>query len=162
MTSGGATAKKRGAVLETIIVSTLVTHGFTELPYRQWLKNPTEHGDELLLRNAPYTNIYGRTGRTEFVVKSARRGLNLRIEAKWQQGSGSVDEKFPYTYLNAIEFPEDEVIILVGGDGFRDGSVDWLKRSAAARLWISEEKPSKRIRVMDPTEFITWANTQFT
>lgn len=161
MTTGGATARRRGAVLEGLVGGTLRAHGFVEMSYRQWTKNPAKYGGELLLRNAPYVNIYGRSGRTEFLVRSAKHDLTIRIEAKWQQGPGSVDEKFPYTYLNAIEFDEDEVIILVGGDGFREGAVNWLRTAAAARYWVPATKPNKRIRVMDPTEFLTWANDLF-
>jgi hypothetical protein len=49
---------------------------------------------------------------------SKAHGVHVRIECKWQQSAGSVDEKLPYLYLNAIEsMPEDHVIIVYGGGG---------------------------------------------
>ena len=55
---------------------------------------------DLLVRRVPYQSIYGHRGVTEFLAVSASRGLAVRIECKWQQSQGSVDEKFPYLYLN--------------------------------------------------------------
>jgi hypothetical protein len=51
--------------------------------------------------------------------------LEIGIECKWQRISGSVDEKFPYAYLNCIEaMPERDIIIVVDGGGAKQGAVD--------------------------------------
>jgi hypothetical protein len=89
--------------LESTVIGTLNSKGFLSVPYREWQKNPTQFGSELLLRNVPFVTIYGHPGKSEFVLLSERYGLRIRIECKWQQSSGSVDEKFPYLYLNCIE-----------------------------------------------------------
>ena len=36
--------------------------------YRHWNLNPSKYGGELLLRNSPYTTIYGHKGSTEFLL----------------------------------------------------------------------------------------------
>jgi hypothetical protein len=95
----GATANSQGKVLESTIIPAFEHRGFEVVAYSKWSKAPQTFGEELLLKHVPYTTIYGHPGYTEFLVRSKRYGLNTRIECKWQQSSGSVDEKFPYLYL---------------------------------------------------------------
>ena len=96
------------------------------------------------------------------MLKSKKYDLEVRIECKWQQSSGSVDEKLPHLYLSAVDaIPEDNVIILIDGNGFRDGAIAWLRNAVKKRLYISEEKNNKNIMVMNATEFMTWANNTF-
>jgi hypothetical protein len=80
-------------------------------------------------QRAPYTTLYGSEGTTEFMIRAenaehtpefpienAPGQLVCRIECKWQQTAGSVDEKFPYLYLSCVEaMPEKNIIILHGG-----------------------------------------------
>jgi len=130
--------------------------------HSDYIKKPAKYGSELLLKNVPYTTLYGSRGYTEFLLRSSKYNLETRIECKWQQKAGSVDEKLPYTYLNCVEaVPEDDVIILVDGGGFRDGSISWLRQAAANRLHVPTGKPNKIVRVMSTTEFMTWANNTF-
>lgn len=135
------------------MVPALLSRGIVELPYSKWHKKPQRYGSELLLSNAPYTNIYGRKARTEFLLKSARLPEDIRIECKWQQKSGSVDEKFPYLYINCVRaMPEQNVIIVIGGVGARQGAIDWL--DLHCRLTTR-----RSVRVMDIAQFLAWANT---
>ena len=47
----------------------------------------------------------------------------VRVEAKWQQAAGSVDEKYPYMLLNGIyQYPEKEIIFVVDGGGYKPGA----------------------------------------
>ncbi len=157
--SQGGKANRTGSVLEAIVTSTLSTHGFEVVLYREYQKEPTRYGTELLLRNVPYTTLYGTRGFTEFLIRSERYNLETRIECKWQQSAGSVDEKLPYTYLSCAEsVPEDDIIILIDGDGFRDGAKSWIREAAAQRRYIPAECPGKSIKVMSSTEFLTWVN----
>lgn len=74
--------------------------------------------------------------------------------------SGSVDEKFPYTYLNCVEaMPERDIIIIVDGGGAKQGAVNWLRNAAAARKYAGCR--DKRIQVMNLSEFLVWANRTF-
>jgi len=155
----GRTANMQGANLEGIVIDTMCRKGLALVNYVDWIKRPQKYGEELLLKNVPYTSIYGHEGRTEFKIKSCRYG-EYRIECKWQQVAGSVDEKFPYVYLNCVEsLPEKNIIILVDGGGAKDGAVRWLKSAAANKLFIKDI--DKNIKVMDLRDFIVWANTNF-
>jgi hypothetical protein len=66
-----------------------------------------------------------------------------------------VDEKFPYLLLNAVEcMPENEVLILLGGNGARPEAVSWLSREAS-------KINSKRIFVLNVNEFTGWVRREF-
>ena len=154
----GGLANSSGNTLEQTIVATLASKGFAVAMYRAWVKEPAAYPAEILLCNAPYETIYGHRGNTEFLLLSARYNLNIRIECKWQQSAGSVDEKFPYLYLNCVEqMPEDQILIVVDGGGAKAGAVEWLRRACAERLYLAPDSP-KRITTMNLVEFITWAN----
>lgn len=152
-------ATKTGNILETTVKNIFSEYGFTVIKYREWEKAPLLHGEELLLLNAPYETIYGHKGNMEFLARSKKHNLNLRIECKWQQSSGSVDEKFPYLYLNCIEtIEESDIFIIHGGKGQKKGSLEWLKNACENRLYTTEKNRDKNIRVLDLDDFIQWAN----
>jgi hypothetical protein len=158
----GGLANSSGRTLETTVIGTLESKGFHTVHYRTWAQNRAQYGGELLLRNVPYTTLYGHPGKTEFLIRSQRYGLEVRIECKWQQSSGSVDEKFPYLYLNCIEcMPEEQIIILVDGGGAKAGSVAWLRNAARTKQYTNDSNRSKTIAVMNLSEFLIWANRTF-
>lgn len=160
MTQGGI-ANHQGHTLESIVISTMMLKGFEVLSYKDWEKTPDKAGAELLLKNVPYKTIYGHCGKTEFKILSKRYG-DYRIECKWQQSSGSVDEKFPYLYLNCIEnMPETNIIIIVDGQGAKAGAIDWLRKAAREKLYTTEANQNKNIQVMSLAEFVKWANQIF-
>ena len=162
MMKQGGLANSSGNTLETTVIGTLLSKGFTLVNYREWQKHPERYGDELLLRNVPYTTIYDHPGNTEFLIKSAQYQMEVRLECKWQQSSGSVDEKFPYLYLNCIErMPEKQIIIIVDGGGAKSGAVTWLKRVSQMKHYLSAAATDKVIAVMSLTEFLIWANRTF-
>jgi hypothetical protein len=149
---GGSRANTSGNTLEASIKAVIHSKGFTVVNYRDWLQNESKYGRELLLCNVPYETIYGHSGKTEFVLNSAIDNLEIRIECKWQQSSGSVDEKYPYLYLNCMQMPEDTIFIIVDGGGAKQGAIDWLKN---APLLLPCEKS---ITVFSLVEFLSWAN----
>lgn len=162
MMNQGKKANKTGKILERLVLSTFDEHGFEIVKHKDYLKNTAQYGQELLLRHVPYNTLYGTRGYSEYLVRSERYALHIRIECKWQQSPGSVDEKFPYTYISCVEaIPEDHVIIILGGDGSRDGAKEWLRQAAKERRYISSEKPQKKIEVFTLTEFMAWANNIF-
>ncbi len=158
----GGLANSSGNTLEKMVIATFESKGFEVVMYRKWITNQEKYSQELLLRNVPYETIYGHNGNTEFLIKSERYDLDIRIECKWQQSSGSVDEKFPYLYLNCIEkMPESTIIIIVDGGGAKLGSVEWLKAAASSSRYWKDDEPKKQILVMDLQGFIIWANNTF-
>lgn len=151
-----------GNLLEQTVKTVCQQKGFKILRYSQWKKNPEKYGQELLLTNVPYETIYKHYGKTEFLLKSARYGLEIRIECKWQQVAGSVDEKLPYLYLNSIEaMPEKHIVVVIDGEGWKAGAIPWLKEAAAKRKYTTSATAQKKIEVLSLTEFMTWANTTF-
>ena len=153
---------KSGNILEKTVKAVLTGNGFTVINYREWSKNPSEFGEELLLTNVPFETIYQHHGSTEFLLKSKEFNLEIRIECKWQQVSGSVDEKLPYLYLNTIEtMPEKHIVILIDGDGWKPGAIPWLKEAVSKKKYTTQNMPDKKIEVLNLKEFITWANILF-
>ena len=151
-----------GSQLEKAVQTVLLEKGFEIEMYRKWKANTDSYGKELLLKNVPFTTIYGHGGNTEFLLLSEKYNLKIRIECKWQQSAGSVDEKLPYLYLNTIEaMPEKDIMILIDGDGFKPGAKTWLKNAIEQKLYTSEENCDINIRVFYLTEFFTWANNTF-
>jgi hypothetical protein len=156
----GNIANSSGNVLEQAVVSTFKTKGFEVVKYREWEKHPERYSHELLLENVPFETIYGHNGNTEFLLKSQEYDLEIRIECKWQQSAGSVDEKFPYLYLNCVHaMPEKDIIIIVEGGGYKEGALQWLKNAAEQGLYQESEK--KNIQVVSLVEFLTWVNKSF-
>jgi len=157
--SQGGLANAQGRILEDQIIPAFTNRGFKLLQYSEWLRKKESAGTELLLKNAPYTSIYGHQGKTEFLVKSSRFNLEVRIECKWQQSSGSVDEKYPYLYFNCVEaIPEADIIIVYGGGGMKQGAIDWLKNAAQERKYQENLRTPKNIRVFTLEEFLSWTN----
>jgi|GEM_PF-31177 len=156
----GKLANRSGNTLERTIMATMESNGFQVEMYRKWQKHPERYSSEILLRNVPYTTIYGHRGNTEFLLLSEHYKLEIRIECKWQQSAGSVDEKYPYLYLNCVEqMPEREIIIVVDGGGAKPGAIEWLKQASEQGLYTQDKQ--KSIQVMSLTEFLTWTNNTF-
>lgn len=135
---------------------------FEILKYRKWPKSPDKFGDELLLKNVPFETIYKHKGNTEFLLLSKKHKLKIRIECKWQQVAGSVDEKLPYLYLNSIEaMPEKNIMLLIDGDGWKKGAKEWLKTAVNDKKYTSKKNTNKNIMVFSLADFFTWANNTF-
>lgn len=162
MKQGGYHAANSGRVLESIVESSLTAKGLKVVTFKAWEKNKQNYGSELLLKNVPYESIYQHSSKTEFLAISQEFNIKTRIECKWQQASGSVDEKFPFLFLNCAEkMPEPHVIILLDGGGAKQGAVDWLT-NACKNFNQKEVKLSKRrIDLLNTTGFLQWVNKAF-
>ncbi len=160
--NSGGYANQSGSTLEHMIMRVLQDKGFEVLSYAQYKNGPDLfRSGELLVRNAPYTTIYGHPGKTEFLLISALHHLEIRIECKWQQSGGSVDEKFPYVYLNALEaMPEPQIFIVYGGEGAKAGAVAWL-RQAVKEGRYRPSSSNKTVQVFSVEQFMAWANKTF-
>lgn len=148
----GAQANRTGNLLESTVENAFAERGFTILAFREYEKRGMPRDGDYLVKNVPYTSIYGHKGKTEFLALSAARNLEARIECKWQQVSGSVDEKFPYLFENCKIMPEPLVIVLLDGGGYKPEARRWLRNAAATCT-------EKNILVLDLTGFLRWANT---
>lgn len=162
MKQGGSYANSSGGVLEGLVEFTLSKKGFTVVRYKEWHLDPSKYGEELLLKCVPYEGLYKHASNTEFVLISKYYNLNTRIECKWQQVSGSVDEKLPYLFLNcSLKMQEPHIIILLDGGGAKPGAVEWLRNSCLSYNLQESTSSKRRIDLMNMTEFVQWVNTTF-
>ena len=158
----GTKSNVSGNQLEVAVKTVLTGKGFELVKYREWEKNHEKYGKELLLENVQFTTVYEHHGNTEFLLISEKYNLRIRIECKWQQVAGSVDEKLPYLYLNTIEaMPENSIMILIDGSGWKAGAIKWLKDAVKQKKYTTEENKNKEILVFSLTDFFTWANRTF-
>tara|TARA_R100000005_G_C4960403_1_gene177316 strand:+ start:639 stop:1133 length:495 start_codon:yes stop_codon:yes gene_type:complete len=120
----GTKANKSGLKLEALVEDVILKHADVDVEYY----SRTDQREDILLKHVPYTNIYGNERcRSEFVL--CMDGREIRVECKTQKAAGSVDEKLPYVYLNFTRsIPEDEAIIILEGDGFKEGAKEWMRK----------------------------------
>lgn len=139
-----------GQFLEAIVERELAARGFLPMTHGNDGDNLHLFEPKRLVRNAPYTSLYDCDAKSEFLGVDQETGRRFRIECRFQGVPGSVDEKFPYLLRNAVEcMPENEIIILLGGEGARPQAIRWFKAESAKIL-------HKRISVMSIHEFMQW------
>lgn len=150
--SQGYEAGHSGRFLEDTLKRELEARGFLFRDYVDDAGNMDMFTQKIVVRNVPYTSLYGCMSRSEFVITAEQR--KIRVECRWQENSGSVDEKFPYLLRNAVErMPENEVLILYGGDGARKEAIAWLRNEAA-------KVSAKRIHVVNINNFLQWVRKE--
>jgi hypothetical protein len=57
--------------------------------------------------------------------------------------------------------PEDTIMILIDGNGWKTGAIKWLKDAVNQKKYTSEENKHKEILVFSLADFFTWANKTF-
>lgn len=144
--SGGAKAARTGANFRAQIETTLKCNGFRETSIMESYLDGLSVGEPMFGRNVVIgDDIYGNEFRADFVYV---KGNTVRvIHARWQQASGSVDQKFPFFAANARTLPYASIFVL-GGDGFKTGAREWLKRQKGRQI----------IEVFTEEEFQEWMN----
>ena len=156
--SQGAKANYAGKAYENMLRPLFTTYGYEISNWAPWRDRhvPLEESGKIAIHQFPYKTMYGGDGHTEWLLVNNAKNIILRLEVKTQRSSGSVDEKFPYTYINSlIGYPEKDVILLVDGVGFRDGAVPWLKNAVETR-WLQDMYGEKNIKVLSYTEFVDY------
>lgn len=152
----GAKANRAGYVLETTVEGTLRGHGYFPVgsPVR---KNYRENILNSLLPKRYARNVYIGQGiyQTDlyvdfYIIGSTAIPSGLIIECKWQESSGSVDEKFPYLNLNIKDCYREPTIVVVGGKGMRQGAVDWFQKQ------VNHNQNLLGVHKLEI--FIAWAN----
>ena len=154
---GGSLANKNGKIFEDVLIPIFLNHGYIVIKQsNRHYDKFIEENNKIVVCSAKYKSIYNHNAKTEFLIINKNLNRKIRIECKWQQSAGSVDEKIPYLYLNSIfSFEENEVILIIDGKGQKPGSIDWLKYQIDNN-WLNEK--NKIIRLMDLSSFISWFN----
>ena len=173
---GGGRAAQSGRGLEGVVRSYLEEmHDFKTVKFAAYerIKLRADRPPRLLVKNVPYTTIYGTEGKTEFLVDCLNPNgtrqfpftgspLLCRIECKRQQSAGSVDEKYPYLYLSCVEsMTETNIILLCEISGARAEARQWLINAIANRPYASPAGKAKLIHLMQISDFMTWADNEF-
>jgi hypothetical protein len=157
-------AESTGSVAESSVRGVLTGRGYVELSaseahqaepaaeqtamFRDFARRPKPA--RLFVAQYPIgPSIYGLPLNADFWVRGALMFPNgLAIEVKWQQSTGSVDEKFPYLVHNIQECYPCPAIVIADGGGQRPGALQWLRDQAQGNL----------LAVFSLAEFMAWAN----
>lgn len=153
LTQGGR-ANKSGNILEANVEAILYGHNYFQVGnyvQKEFILNatllPKRYGKEVYIG----TGIYQTYLKVDFyVVGSSAMPSGLIFECKWQESPGSVDEKFPYLNMNIQHYYPAPTIVILGGEGMREGASKWLK----ARV----NDNHNLLAVYSLDRFIAWAN----
>lgn len=142
MTAGGPRRRKRSggksALLEQVVESLelIAFHRYTNHAF----KRATVVGDRYFITHYPHPALYGGKGfkealivgpsQTAGFVPDEKGVVYIILEAKWQETSGSVDEKMPYIWeaFRASDIPNWVVVM--------DGPAWKTERGKAAKGWL--------------------------
>jgi len=147
----GTKANYTGTKLEAFIQHVLETKGYTFVEHKNFkaaccLEQP------IYSRQFPLGNsIYDTPVKCDFILHHPLKYPTcLVIESKWQESSGSTDEKYPYLVLNVKEKLGYPTIIVVDGGGYKPGAEKWLRSQVGGRL----------LYVFNMMEFQKWSNSE--
>ncbi|MEH2027436.1 PD-(D/E)XK nuclease superfamily protein [Nostoc sp.] len=154
----GARAVTSGNVLEKTVEGTLLGHGYVQvgfgLPKKQRLgcllssnTIPKRYARQVYIG----AGIYGSYIYVDFYIIGATSvSSGLIIECKWQQSSGSVDEKLPYLNLNIQNCYPAQAVVLIDGGGMKPQAVSWLGKQVGFNQNL--------LSVHNLSSFIAWSN----
>lgn len=133
--SSGQRAAATGNQLEEFVEHTLKGKGYSEFQGNKSLAlaNIQALGGRQYIKQLCVGNTIYDTPRIcdFFVVNWDVFPHGLIIECKWQQSSGSVDEKYPFLLFNIMKTGIPTVVLLDGG-GYKPAAMEWLKRQVNA------------------------------
>ncbi len=157
MTQGGR-AVISGNVLEKTVEGTLLGHDYVQvgadLPKKKRLACLLS-SNNILKRYARQVyigkGIYGSDIYVDFyIIGAASISSGLIIECKWQQTSGSVDEKLPYLNLNIQNCYPVKTVVLIDGGGMKPQAISWLNTQVGYN--------QNFLALHSLTSFIAWSN----
>jgi hypothetical protein len=125
--------------------------GFVPLPNRVFQGLP-ELPDRYVVKRYPHPSLWGTPGvkealivskdATYLLVPSDDGFTRVLMEAKWQEGAGSVDEKLPYVWLSFLESVIPNWILVLDGNYWNrnaraKAAISWAKAQVAPpdRTW---------------------------
>jgi hypothetical protein len=112
---------------------------------RYVLRNYATHGIDVYEEVNVGTSIIGKQRRLDLLLLQRTSGRSLALECKYQEASGTVDEKIPYALddLRALRMPG---VIAYGGGGFSEGVLHLLQSSEHAAYCLpgTELEPAGR------------------
>jgi hypothetical protein len=141
-------------------VSSLGALGFHEYATNGSFQRAEVVGARYVIRNYPHPSLYGTRGTKEaFIVAADASGVfvvdddglaRIVMEAKWQESSGSVDEKLPYIWEAFLASPVRNWVVVLDGRYWK------TDRGKAAVAWLRSKQPGpekRRFHVVDRRGF---------
>ena len=129
-TSSGARANKTGTKLEQFVFDTLIRCGYTLFENHKAQLFANRHavgGKQFQDQVNVGLTIYKNKRIADFLVMNNELFPDgLVIECKWQQSSGSVDEKYPFLIFNIMKTGVPTIVLLDGG-GYKPSAKEWLE-----------------------------------
>ncbi len=102
------------------------------------------------------TSIIGKQRRLDLLVVERATSRAFALECKYQDSSGTVDEKIPYALQDLAALPFSGAIIYAGV-GFSEGVLHLLQSSERAAYCLPDETLAPRPRRSgDPIDSGTW------
>lgn len=148
--SQGGRAVKTGNALERVVLHALDDNKYTFIAPKDFEEACNSTRPLYTKQVVATKGIYGTPLKHDFMLYHPEKWPDkLVIECKWQQVSGSVDEKYPYNVLNVKERYICPAIILLDGEGFKVGAREWLR---------AQVDGVKLLHVFSMMEFQTWVN----
>jgi hypothetical protein len=132
--SGGTKANNTGNALECFIEDLLKRNGYTEFKNHKkqvFAMRQIIGGKQYSKQPWCGESIYGSLRKCDFLIINQEKFPDgLIIECKWQESAGSVDEKFPFAFLNIVKIGVP-TIVLIDGDGYKKQAFVWFKSKVA-------------------------------
>jgi len=157
----GVNANKSGFRQEREIEKILVNLGVysmkysmfnkSELTFREFFDEVVDGGfSGVLFKHVPYRKLWGTTGYNEYVLHTKRMS-GVRIDSRFQDVPGSVEEKAYYLFETAsVSYSEKTCIIVLDGKAVKPEIRNWLVDKARAIK-------HKEIKILTLEEFRVWA-----
>jgi hypothetical protein len=109
---------------------------------------PSRYPSRHCICNFPHETLYGTEGRKELYIYD--EGNAYIVEFKFQNGSGSVDEKFPYVWEAFLASRVPYWIVVYDGHWWKSG------RGKEAVIWLKNKGPIPQGR-----EFVVMQRREF-
>jgi hypothetical protein len=161
--SQGGRTSLGGQTLEAVIRCIRLV-GFTECTAKELRESRNDifaEKQRLLVSHMPYTTIFGTQGRREYFIQSDE--WTGELECKFQNTSGSVDEKMAYITETLKRTDLTRLAVVYGGIFWTEqlrgkAIIEWMKRESE----LIRQSHNKELLVMTLDEFIQWVQKTWT
>ena len=129
----GRQANQNGKAFEDQISQRLKSNGYVQMDH---IPEEREQPFFIYQYRGTFTSIYGLPMRVDFYVwHPVKYPDGLIIECKYQETSGSADEKFPYTIACLRKIGLQAILLLIG-KGAKRCSVEWCLQQQDDQLMV--------------------------
>ncbi len=130
-------------------------HGYKRLVARYVLSEYGPRGVEVYDEVSAGTSMIGKQRRLDLLLLHRDSGRALAVECKYQDSSGTADEKIPYTLqdLATLRMP---AVITYAGSGFSMGVLHLLQSSEMAAYCMPGEDLRRVARGKNEMDSGTW------